>query len=322
MLLPEMPPPEETNPTTRATKKHKKSRKGSSSEDSSVNLSNFCEVVIESSLLFSSHDRKYLALNILLLTLPKLPASCLQVILSSKVVYCLMDILSNKSSWLYKAGQHFLTEVINFVGENLDRMVAAIVSLQKHSRGRFDNITKTHTVKQLIAKFDNAEGCMHFVESLVSLFVDEGPTSDEPSDQSQTTDENSEVGSAEDKDLLTNGNGNGSDTLKNWVVDTMPRVVKNLKLDSNLKTLSDEEIVRFTEDKFKVEAAIMKFLTVQGLFTASLGTYDIPPFCIYSDQSVGIVVGTNCSRMMSYTMPGALWLQVLFICSCVDVKFR
>ncbi|XP_078169709.1 uncharacterized protein LOC144564074 [Carex rostrata] len=272
MLLPEMPPPEETNPTTRATKKHKKSRKGSSTEDSSVNICNFCEVVIESSLLFSSHDRKYLALNILLLTLPKLPASSLQVILSSKVVYCLMDILSNKSSWLYKAGQHFLTEVINFVGENLDRMVAAIVSLQKHSRGRFDNITKTHTVKQLIAKFDNAEGCMHFVESLVSLFVDEGPTSDEPSDQSQTTDENSEVGSAEDKDLLTNGNGNGSDTLKNWVVDTMPRVVKNLKLDSNLKSLSDEEIVRFTEDKFKVEAAIMKFLTVQGLFTASLGT--------------------------------------------------
>jgi DNA polymerase phi len=297
MLLPEMPTAEKTNPTTRATKKHKKSKKSSSLEDSSVNLCNFCEVVIESSLLFSSHDRKYLALNILILTLPKLPTSCLKVILSSKVVYCLMDILSNKSSWLYKAGQHFLTEVLNFVGENLDRKVAAIVSLQKHSRGRFDNITKTQTVKQLIVKFDNADGCMHFVDSLVSLFVDEVPASDEPSDQSQTTDENSEVGSAEDKDPLTKGNENGSDTLKNWVVDTMPRIVKNLKLNSNLKTLTDEEIVRFTEDKFKVQAAIMKFLTVQGLFTASLGTYEsitpLPYMVLYSGQPVCTLFGNE-----------------------------
>ncbi|KAJ4757383.1 DNA polymerase V [Rhynchospora pubera] len=309
MLLPDMPALEETNPTNRSTKKHKKSKKGNSSEDSSVNLCNFCEVVIESSLLFSSHDRKCLALNILLLTLPKLSASNLQVILSSKVVYCLMDILSNKSSWLYKAGQHFLTEVMNFVGENLDRRIAAIVSLQKHSRGRFDNITKTQTVKQLIAKFDNADGCMHFVDSLISLFVDEGPISDEPSDQSQTTDENSEVGSAEDKDPLTNGNGTGSDTLKNWVIDTMPRVIKNLKLNSNLKTLTDEEIVRFSEDKFKVQAAIMKFLTVQGLFTASLGTevtsFELQEKFTWPKAAISNALRESCIRQLQVLLEEA-----------------
>ncbi|KAJ3683162.1 hypothetical protein LUZ60_013389 [Juncus effusus] len=264
--------------TNRSSKKHKKSKKSSSSEESTTNLRNFCEIVVESSLLFSSHDRKHLALNVLLTLLPKIPPSNYQIILSSKVVYCLMDILSNKSSWLHNAGLHFLNELVNFADLNFDRRIAMIVALQKHSKGKFDNITKTQAVKQLITKFVDMESCLYFVQSLVSLFVDEGPTSDEPSDQSQTTDENSDVGSLEEKDPnsnLINGNGNGNgnlDSLKNWIVDTMPRVLKNLKLNSNLKTLTDLENKKLANEKFRVQAEIMKFLAVQGLFTASLGT--------------------------------------------------
>lgn len=57
-------------------KKHKKGRKASSSEEeTSKNIENFFEVIIEGSLLLSSHDRKHLAFDILLLLLPRLPAA-------------------------------------------------------------------------------------------------------------------------------------------------------------------------------------------------------------------------------------------------------
>ncbi|XP_051195277.1 uncharacterized protein [Lolium perenne] len=247
-------------------KKHKKSKKSSSSEDSRKNLRNFCEVIIESSLLLSSHDRKHLAFNIVIDLLPRLSPSSIQVILSSKVVLGLMDILSNSSSWLYNAGQHFLKELVSIVSNDNDRCVAVIINLQKYSCGRFDSLTKTKTVKGLIAKFHNGQDCLYLVQNLMALFVDEGSVTDEPSDQSQTTDENSEVGLIEDKELIGEGN---ADLVKSWVVNTIPFVLKNLRLKPDEH--SDSEMVKCIEEKFQVQTEILKFFAVQGLFSASLG---------------------------------------------------
>ncbi|XP_043711962.1 rDNA transcriptional regulator pol5-like [Telopea speciosissima] len=256
MLLPDTASQEE-DAALGSTKKHKRSRKCNSSEEDIVkNLRCFCEVVIEGSLLLSSHDRKQLALDVLLLLLPRLPASCVQIVLSHKLVHCLMDILSTKDSWLFKVAQHFVKELSDWVRHDDDRRVAVIVALQKHSGGRFDCITRTKTVKDLVTEFKTGSGCMLFVQNLMTMFVDEVPAADEPSDQSQTTDDNSEVGSLEDKESL--GSLGTPDYLKSWVIDSLPRVLKYLKLDP--------------EAKFRVQKEIMKFLAVQGLFSASLGT--------------------------------------------------
>ncbi|KAJ6819866.1 DNA polymerase V-like isoform X1 [Iris pallida] len=271
ILIPEMQSRDEDAATyPNSSKKHKKSRKSGSCEEITKNIRCFWEVVIEESLLLSSHERKHLALHVLLLLLPRLPISCVPIVLSYKLVHCLMDILSDKASWLYDTAQHFLKEIINWIGNDNDRCVSVIVALQKHSNGRFDYITKTQTIKGLIAKFNNGQGCLLFVHNLMSLFVDEGALTDEPSDQSQTTDENSEIGSLEDKD--TAGASANPDLLKSWVINTMPRVLKNLKLDSSAKSLADTENFKFKEEKFRVQAESMKFLAVQGLFSASLGT--------------------------------------------------
>ncbi|KAL6629791.1 hypothetical protein ACP70R_029556 [Stipagrostis hirtigluma subsp. patula] len=267
MLIRETSPQNDIGTTS--AKKHKKNKKGSSVEDTQRNLRNFCEIIIEESLLLSSHDRKHLAFNILLNLLPKLSPSAIQVVLSSKVVHGLMDILSNQSSWLFNAGKHFLKELVNVVCHDNDRSVAVITNLQKYSGGRFDSLTKTKTVKQLIAKFQTGHDCLCLVQNLMALFVDEGSVTDEPSDQSQTTDENSEVGPTEDKEPFGQGNG---DLLKSWVVDTIPSVLKNLKLASKGNSLTDSEMAKFVEEKFQVQTEILKFLAVQGLFSASLGT--------------------------------------------------
>ena len=248
---------EDSVSVSNSLKKHKKSRKCSSSEEEiAKNFQCFCDVIIEGSLLMSSHDRKHLAFDVLLLSLPRLPASFVPIVLSYKLVQCLMDVLSTKDSWLYKVAQNFLKELVAWVGDDDVRRVAVIIGLQKHSSGKFDSITRIKTVKDLMAGFKTESGCMLFIQNLTNLFVDEGNASEEPSDQSQTTDDNSEIGSIEDKDLVgTTGN---SDFLKTWVVESLPSILKYLKLD--------------LEAKFRVQKEILKFLAVQGLFTASLGT--------------------------------------------------
>ncbi|XP_011002970.1 PREDICTED: DNA polymerase V-like [Populus euphratica] len=238
-------------------KKHKKSRKSSSSEEEiSRSVRCFCEVIIEGSLLLSSHDRKHLAFDILLLLLPRLPASFIPYVFSHKIVQCMVDVLSTKDSWLYKVAQHFLKELSDWVGNDDVRRVAVIVALQRHSNARFDGITKTKTVKALVTEFKTESGCMLFIQNLMNMFVDEGNASEEPSDQSQTTDDNSEMGSVEDKD--SNGAMANSDFLKTWVVESLPSILKHLKLEP--------------EAKFRVQKEILKFLAVQGLFSASLGS--------------------------------------------------
>ncbi|BBH09251.1 DNA polymerase V family [Prunus dulcis] len=248
---------EDAMSVSNSLKKHKKNRKSSSSdEEIAKNFQCFCEVIIEGSLLPSSHDRKHLAFDVLLLLLPRLPASFIPISLSSKLVQCMIDILSTKDSWLYKVVQHFLKKLSDWVGNDDVRRVSVIVALQKHSNGKFDCITRTKTVKDLMADFRTESGCMLFIQNLLNMFVDESHASEEPSDQSQTTDDNSEIGSVEDKDSV--GTMGNSDFLKTWIVESLPGILKNLKLDA--------------EAKFRVQKEILKFLAVQGLFTASLGT--------------------------------------------------
>ncbi|KAL6515374.1 hypothetical protein OROHE_019006 [Orobanche hederae] len=240
-----------------SVKKHKKSRKfGLTDKDTERNLRCFFEVTIECSLLSSSHDRKKLAFDILLLLLPKLHASCVNILLSNKVVQCLMDILATKDSWLFKVAQYFLKELSEWVVQDDVRRVEVIVALQKHSNGKFDCVTRSKTVKDLMSDFENESGCIIFIQSLMAMFLDEGHSSEEPSDQSQTTDDNSEIGSIEDKDTV--GPLGTSEFLKSWVIESLPSVPKHLKLDQDAR--------------FRVQKEVLKFLAVQGLFSSSLGT--------------------------------------------------
>lgn len=258
ILLPDIVPQQAELATgINSAKKYKKNRKSSSvDEDIQKNLQNFWNIIIEDSLLLSSHDRKHLVFDIILLVLPRLPVSCIPVVFSFKIIQCLVDILSTKDSWLYKFAEYFLKELLTWVSFDDSRRVAVTMALQKHSNGKFDCVTRTKTVKELMSGFTTEPGCMLFIQNLMDMFLDVTPASEEPSDQSQTTDDNSEIGSIEEKGFVeTLGT---SDFLKSWVVDSIPSVLKHSKLDN--------------EEKFHVQKEILKFLAVQGLFSSSLGT--------------------------------------------------
>ncbi|GFS34513.1 DNA polymerase V family [Actinidia rufa] len=293
ILLPDMVLPDiDSTSGLNSIKKHKKNRKCSSSEEEiQKNLQCFCEVIIEGCLLLSSHDRKHLAFDVVLLLLPRLPASCIPIVLSYKLVQCLVDILSTKDSWLYKVAQYFLNQLSNWVKHDDVRRVAVIVALQKHSNGRFDCITRTKTVKDLMGEFKTESGSILFIQNLINMFLDEGHASEEPSDQSQTTDDNSEIGSVEDKDSV--GTMGTSDFLKSWVIDSLPSVLKHLQLDPEAKfreITSFELQEKFRWPKAAISSALCRMcieqvqlllanaqkgdhLVTSGLETSDLGSY-------------------------------------------------
>ncbi|WZZ37349.1 hypothetical protein YC2023_020750 [Brassica napus] len=142
-----------------SSKKLKRNRKPNPIEEKATNnIRSFCENFMEGGLFTSSHDRKHLALDILLLLLPKLPASFLQHFLSFKFVQCLMDTLSAKYSWLHKVAK----ELMDWVKGDDTKRVAVTMALQRHSEGKFDNITRTKTVKDLAGEFETEDGCTLF----------------------------------------------------------------------------------------------------------------------------------------------------------------
>ncbi|KAL9251920.1 rDNA transcriptional regulator pol5-like protein [Drosera capensis] len=274
MLLPE--------DSATKNKKPKKSRKsGSSDEDLASNLKCFCDVVLDGSLLSSSHDRKHLAFEVVILMLPRLPASYLPIASSQTFVQCLIDILSSKDSWLFKVAENFLKNILDWI-DNADledsdkRRVYAIVALQKHINGSFDFETHRRTIKDLLSSFKTYEGCDLLIKEFTNMFLDEVRGSDEPSDQSQTTDDNSEIGSVDEKDA-----SEISSDLRRWVIESIQCILKGLSLDR--------------EQTFKVQKGVMKFLAVQGLFSPSLGrevtsfelqeTFKWPKGTISSDHS-------------------------------------
>ncbi|XP_010546365.1 PREDICTED: DNA polymerase V-like [Tarenaya hassleriana] len=272
-LLPETVHTEDATSISKPSKKAKRTGKSSPiEEEMTKNIQNFCEIIIEGTLLSSSHDRKHLAFDILLLLLPKLRASFVPSVLSYKFVQCLMDILSTKDSWMHKVAQYFIKELLDWLRNDDDyydaRRAAVTMAFQRHSLGKFDIITRTKTIKDLTSEFETEDGCRFFLQNLMDLFVDEKHVPEEPSDmewalepcslnsdQSQTTDDNSEIDSKEEESV---GTAENSDLLKSWVIQSLLRILK----DADMGPIST----------YRLKQHILKFLVVQGLFRASLGT--------------------------------------------------
>lgn len=252
--------------SSHSSKKTKKSKKRNSPEKNLARrLSSFWEVVVEGSLLSSSHDRKHLAIDIFLMLLPRIPASCVQIVMSYKFVHCLLDILSAKDSHLYKSAQHCLQETVNWCENDDECRAAVVIALQQNSNGKFDNISRTQTVRKLVSKFVTKAGCLLFGQKLTGLFLEGTPIQLNESSQldKSLTEEKDEVSSVgvmsvgEDIESLSEEAKDSDDVLRSWIVDSLYNLSKNAALDPAAK--------------FPLQKEILKFLTVQGLFTASLG---------------------------------------------------
>ena len=212
-----------------------------------INLANFWSVVVDGALLPSSHERKHLAMELLLLVLPRLPSSeSVSVIMSNVFTRCIISILSSRETHLHKCAQRCLREICNWAQSNDHHRVAVIVSLQKNSHGKFDKLSKTSTVRTLCGGLTNETSVLAFIKSLEELFQTGDPSTSENSD---TVEEDAyEPVIAQDK-------ARGSDRI--WIVEQMYALCRHVKLEPRAV-----QVTLYKE--------VMKFLILHSVFDASM----------------------------------------------------
>ncbi|GLJ31396.1 hypothetical protein SUGI_0629950 [Cryptomeria japonica] len=292
-----------------SSEKTKKSQKRNSAEKNlAKRLACFWEVVVEGTLLQSSHDRKHLAIDIFLMILPRIPASFVQIFLSNKFVQCLEDVLSAKDSHLYKSAQHCLEEVIKWSFDDDERRVAVVIALQVNSDGKFDNNTRTQTVRKLVSKFDTAGGSLLFLQKLIGIFlegshleIDKRSYPDKI--HAVQEDEASNVGVKsmdEDGESLPGTASDSDDVLRSWIVDCIYHLSKNASLEPAAK--------------FPLQKEILKFLAVQGLFTASLGievtSFELQEKLKWPKKSASVQIRRLCIEQMQHLLADAQRLLI------------
>jgi DNA polymerase phi len=211
-----------------------------------INLANFWSVVVDGALLPSSHERKHLAMELLLLILPRLPTSeFVSVIMSNVFIKCIMSILSSTDTLLHKCARRCLSEICNWAQSNDQHRVAVIVSLQKNSHGKFDSLSKTLTVRTLSKGLTNETRVMAFIKSLEELFQTGDPLTSKNSD---TVEED------EDEPVIAQDKAGSSDRI--WILEQMGALCRHVELEPR--------VVRVTLYK-----EVMKFLVLHSVFDAS-----------------------------------------------------
>ena len=233
-----------------AMKKRAKSGSSKDAKDTKkfeVNLANFWSVVVDGALLSSSHERKNLAMELLLLVLPRLPnPESVGIVLSNMFVRCILDILSSKGSHLHKSTQRCLSELRLWAESSNLRRAAVIVGLQKNSYGKFDTLSKTSTVKALTSGLTTEEGVLAFVHNLEELFVAaDSIVVKVPGEFVEGSD-----------DAVMNGHVNPGANDKIWIVEQMCGLCRQVKLEPKTAQAS-------------LYGAVVKFLVIHSIFEAS-----------------------------------------------------
>ncbi|CAK9270133.1 unnamed protein product [Sphagnum jensenii] len=136
-----------------------------------AHLSTFWSTIVDGALLPSSHERKHLAMELVLLFLPRLPdPTFVDIVLSNTFVRCILTILSDKDTLLHKSALRCLGEIRTWAEKDDVHRVAAIMALQKSSYCKFDVLSKTSTVKILTSGLKSEANVVAFVLTLEDLF--------------------------------------------------------------------------------------------------------------------------------------------------------
>lgn len=153
-------------------------------------LEKFWKTIIEEGLLQSTHERKYLAMNLLLKIAPKIPSNKVDVVFSESIIRCIINNCQSKMNYLYKSVKSMLHELPEKLAENEDEEVLVhVIKCLVGPRGHvaFDSITKSRTVEELASKLSG--DLTSYFEWLKRVFIN------------GTTDLQSKNKEAEEKDV-------------------------------------------------------------------------------------------------------------------------
>ncbi|KAI5077513.1 hypothetical protein GOP47_0007337 [Adiantum capillus-veneris] len=207
----------------------------------------FWNLVVDNSLLPSSHERKFLAMELVQLILPKLSTSCTHSILSKKLARCLLDILAAKGNLLYKSAHTCLASICEWAKTDEERTVTVLIALQHASHGKFDALSRTRTVQELMSSLKSKEGCFLLYNKLVELFNGEKCVSSAADPQLLLEDGRDHNG-VEDMDGRvkddTGSNVKSLETHRFWVLEQIFSLVRDMS-DTDLQWSLQKETLKF-----------------------------------------------------------------------------
>eukprot|EP00794_Sanderia_malayensis_P009944 gene9944-10964_t len=140
---------------------------------STTNLKSFWDVIIEGSLMQSTHERKFLALKVVQEVLPVVKKSQIEIIFSPLFMNAIFNASTSEKTYLNSAIKSFLNSIPSQVAKNQDKDVRLAVFFQLTGRNgnfQFDSITRTKTVESLIGEL-NINCVVELVSWLKELYL-------------------------------------------------------------------------------------------------------------------------------------------------------
>jgi len=127
------------------------------SDENEDTFQTFWKVIVEEGLMHSTHERKFLAMNIVSKMASKLPSKKMQIVLGDTIIRCMINSCQSKMNYLYSCAHNVLSKLPNILVKNEDKDVIACVIkclVGCHGHVGFDSITKTKVVDELSKHLD------------------------------------------------------------------------------------------------------------------------------------------------------------------------
>jgi len=130
------------------------------------------EVVCEEGLFVSgSHQRRFLGFRVFDALLSSAEAHEIPALFSNNFIKCLLNNLSAPDNYLHECAVDCLARIVAFASDKKtesSKKIAVIAALQRQGPTRFDNVTKTNAVQDLVKSLDS-EDAVHYLEGMYNI---------------------------------------------------------------------------------------------------------------------------------------------------------
>ena len=130
------------------------------------------EVVCEEGLFVSgSHQRRFLGFRVFDTLLSSAEAHEIPALFSNNFIKCLLNNLSAPDNYLHECAVDCLARIVAFASDKKtesSKKIAVIAALQRQGPTRFDNVTKTKAVQDLVKSLDS-EDAVHYLEGMYGI---------------------------------------------------------------------------------------------------------------------------------------------------------
>lgn len=187
-------------------------------------LKSFWNIIVEETLLKSTHERKFLAIQLLLRLLSSVSADMVEVLFSPDMVRCILNSCSSKENFLYKAAKDMLGKLPDELALNPDKdVISNVLKSLVGSNGNvmFDTITNTKTVESLSLKLTDLDEHFNWLKSIFSK-------------------------------ISTEVNGKDDTAIKIWVVNQVTVLAKAARKKENEALVLNTAMFLFLHGHFRV----------------------------------------------------------------------